>query len=74
MKTIQVKVKPNARASRLVEQGDGTWLAQVKSRPVDGRANEELLLLVSQYYNRRKAQISIKSGASGRTKLVQIED
>lgn len=74
MRTIQVKVKPNARASKLVEQDDGTWLAQVKSQPVDGKANEELVLLVSRYFSLGKARISIRSGASGRMKLVQIED
>jgi uncharacterized protein (TIGR00251 family) len=74
MKTIQVKVKPNARVSSLVELSDGTWSAQVKSPPVDGKANEEVVLLVSRQFKLRKAQVSIKSGASGRMKLVQIED
>ena len=43
MTVIQIKVKPNSRASRLEQQEDGTWLAQLKSPPVDGKANEELI-------------------------------
>ena len=72
MKTIQVKVKPNSRTSALEEASDGTWLAQIKSPPVDGKANEELVTLVARHFKLRKAQVTIKSGASGRMKLIQI--
>jgi uncharacterized protein (TIGR00251 family) len=70
---IQVKVKPRARVSRLTPGDDGVWLAELKSPPVEGRANEELVALVARHFGRRKSAVSIKSGASGRTKLVRIE-
>ena len=73
MTTLQVKVKPNARVSALDQQADGSWLAQLKSPPVDGKANEELIALVAKHFGRRKSQVSIRSGASGRMKLVQVE-
>jgi uncharacterized protein (TIGR00251 family) len=72
-KVIQVKVKPNARISELVDLGDGTWLAHIKAPPIDGKANEELVALVARHFQCRKAAVSIKSGTSGRTKLVRIE-
>ena len=74
MKTLQVKVKPNARASVLEEQSDGTWLARVKAPPVDGKANAEVVALVAERFGVRKAQVMVKSGASGRMKLVQIKE
>ena len=74
MKLIQVKVKPNARVSTLCEMPDGTWLAQIKSPPVDGRANEELLALVARHFALPKSRIAVKRGASGRVKLLHIED
>jgi len=74
MKTIRIKVKPNARSSGLEKLSDGTWLARVASPPVDGKANEELVRLIAERFSVRKAQVSIKSGASGRLKLVQIAD
>ena len=74
MTLIQIKVKPNSRASRLEQQEDGTWLAQLKSPPVDGKANEELIALVAKHFKLRKADVSIKSGASSRTKLIQISE
>jgi uncharacterized protein (TIGR00251 family) len=74
MKTISVKVKPNARVRSLEETATGVWLAQLKSPPVDGKANAELIALVAQQFGCRKSQVSIKSGGSGRMKLVQIKD
>lgn len=71
---IQVKVKPNSRASLLEQREDGTWLAQIKSPPVDGKANEELLALVAKHFKRPKSDVSIKSGRSTRLKLVQIRE
>ena len=72
-RVIRVRVKPNSRTSLLEQEQDGTWIAQIKSPPVDGRANEELIGLVAKQFGCRKAEVSIKSGASSRTKLVQIE-
>jgi uncharacterized protein (TIGR00251 family) len=70
---LQVKVKPRARVSELSQRADGTWLAKLKSPPVDGRANEELVGLVVEKFQCRKADVTIKAGATGRTKLVRVE-
>jgi uncharacterized protein len=70
---IQVKVKPNARVSTLEQAEDGTWQAQLKAAPVDGKANEELIALVAEHFECRKSAVTIKSGASGRMKLVRID-
>ena len=73
-KTIRVKVKPNARTSSLEQMSDGGhWQAKLKSPPVDGKANAELVALVAERFGCRKSAVTIKRGASGRMKLVQIE-
>jgi len=72
MKTIRLKVKPGARSEDLTECADGSWLARVKARPVDGKANEAVIALVAAHFGLRKAQVSIKSGAAGRMKLVTL--
>jgi hypothetical protein len=70
---LLVKVKPNARVSAFKQLPEGTWLAQLKSPPADGRANRELIALVSAHFHCSKAAVSIKSGAAGRIKRVRIE-
>jgi uncharacterized protein (TIGR00251 family) len=71
--TLRVKVKPNARVSSLVQEPDGTWLARLKSPPVDGKANQELVELVAEHFHCRKSAVLIKSGASGRIKLLTVQ-
>jgi len=73
MRTLQLKVKPGSRVEELTQLEDGTWLARVKAPPVDGRANEAVIALVAAHFEVRKAQVTIKNGASGRLKLVQID-
>lgn len=74
MAKLQVKVKPNARESSLKSQEDGSWLAQLKSPPVDGKANQELIGLIATHFSLRKSQVRIKTGTTGRFKLVEIDD
>ena len=74
MKTIRLKVKPGSRQEELTELDDGTWLARVKAPPVDGKANAAVIELVARHFGLRKSQVSIKSGASARMKLVTLED
>lgn len=72
MKSIQIKVKANARTSALEENADGPWKVQIKSPPVDGRANQELISLLAGHFDCPKSAVSIKSGKSSRIKWVQI--
>lgn len=70
---LQVKVKPRSSRSELVQERDGSWLARLKSPPVDGRANQELIALVALHFGCRKSLVTIKSGSRGRTKLVSVD-
>ena len=72
-RTLTIKVKPNARTSVLEPLDDGTWRAQLKSPPVDGKANAELVALVARHFGVAKSAVSIRSGAGSRSKRVQID-
>lgn len=74
VRVIQVKVKPNAKTSGLVLQEDGTWKASLKSPPVDGKANEELVQLIAQQFRCPKHAVVIQTGAGSRLKRVKIEE
>ena len=74
MPILLVKAKPSARISSLTKLDDGTWLAQLKSPPVDGKANAELVGLVSKQFGCAKSAVSIKTGAGSKLKRVVIPD
>jgi uncharacterized protein len=73
VRTLKLKVKPGARVDELTELDDGTWQARVKAPPVDGKANAAVIALVAEHFGVPKARVRIRSGASGRLKLVQID-
>jgi uncharacterized protein (TIGR00251 family) len=70
---IQVKVKPGSRVSELVATADGSFVAHVKAPPVEGKANAELIALVARHFGCPRSAVTIKSGASSRTKRVQVD-
>lgn len=70
--TLRVRVKPRARVSMLEQASDGTWIARLKSPPVDGKANAELVSLVAAHFKCRKDAVTIRSGAASRTKRVIV--
>jgi uncharacterized protein len=70
---LQLKVKPRAKTSSLQQMPDGTWLARLKSPPVDGKANKELIALIAAHFRCGKADVHIKTGANARTKIIQVK-
>jgi hypothetical protein len=69
----QIKVKPNSKKQTIEEAADGSLTVHLKSPPVDGKANKELIELLAEKFNVPKSQIRIKSGLSSRNKLVEID-
>lgn len=69
---LRIKVKPNSRAASLAPAEEGWWVARVTAPPVDGRANEELIGLVAEHFGCPRSLVTVKSGGSGRTKLVTV--
>ncbi len=72
MPLIKVKVKPNSKQQTITEEPDGSLTVQLKSPPVDGKANEELIKLLAAKFDVPKSQIRIKSGLSSKNKLVEV--
>ncbi len=53
---------------------DGSYIARLKSPPIDGKANTELISLVSKQFGVTKTSVTIKSGSGARLKLVAIDE
>lgn len=71
--TLRVRVKPNAGSASLERMADGSWVAKLKSPPVDGKANRELIALVADHFRCGKSAVRIKAGASGRVKRLEVD-
>jgi uncharacterized protein (TIGR00251 family) len=65
-----VHVKPGAKKSEVMGfDKDHTLRVEVKASPHDGRANFELVKLLSKHFGR---QVRIKSGMTGKKKIVEL--
>lgn len=69
----KVKVKPNSKQQKISEEPDGSLTVHLKSPPVDGKANEELIKLLADKFDVPKSHITIKLGLSSRQKVIEID-
>lgn len=69
---ITVRAKPRSRVSSLEREDGGAWIARLRSSPVDGEANAELIGLVAKHFGCPRGSVAIVSGVSARLKLVRI--
>ena len=70
---ITVHVKPNARQEAVTVREDGVYVVQVSVPPIEGKANERLIEVLSRHFHRPKRAIQILRGAHGRHKIVEIQ-
>jgi hypothetical protein len=57
-----------------LSDGRSVLKARVRAVPEDGKANEALLRLLAKALNVPVRALSLSSGATGRTKVIRIED
>jgi len=73
MTKLSVEVKPNSKQQKIETGENGRLIIRLKSPPVDGKANAELIKLLAQAYGVRKSQVSITSGLTSKIKQVEID-
>jgi uncharacterized protein (TIGR00251 family) len=69
---VSVKVKPNSKNPRIEEDAAGTLTVYLKSPPVEGKANAELIERLAERFGVPKSRVRVKSGLSSKTKLIEI--
>lgn len=69
---ISVKVKTNARQSKVERIGESNFLVWVNQKPQEGKANKAVIDLLSAYFNLPKSGITIIKGQKTRSKVISI--
>ena len=70
---LRIIVKPNARKNEVTRSTDGTLVIRVAVPPIEGKANEKVIEVLSEYLNKPKRSISIVSGFKGKNKIIEVE-
>lgn len=69
---ITIKVKPNAGKQQISLDKTGAITCFIKSLPEDGKANHELIRLLSKKLGLTQQDITIVQGLTSRTKNLRI--
>lgn len=69
---ITVKIKPNSKAASVEKTGERDFSVRVKSPPKEGKANIELIKLLSEYFGIPKTRVAIVRGEVNRNKIIDI--
>jgi hypothetical protein len=51
----QIKAKPNSKKQQLITEADGSLTAYLKSSPMDGKDNQELIQLLAESFKVAKS-------------------
>lgn len=69
---ISVSVKPNSRVEKVEQAEDGHYLVRVNAPPTEGKANERVIELLSEYFKVPKSRIELASGGKSKKKVFKI--
>jgi len=69
---FNVRVVPRASQSAIVGEHDGALKVKIKSPPVDGAANAELIRVLAKRFNVSKSAVEITGGQTSKRKQVRV--
>ena len=70
---ITIRVKPGSTRPGVGGEHDGALVVRVSARAVGGKATEAALAAVADAFGVRRSAVTLVSGASSRTKIVDID-
>ena len=69
---INVVVVPNSRVAAVTKVDGSNYKVKVNARAIEGKANERLVEILSEYFNVPRSHVRITKGTGSRNKSVQI--
>ncbi len=70
---ISIKVKPNSKKEGIIPNDDGSLTVRVNVPPVEGKANERVVELLAEHFDKPKSKITLVSGHKSKIKIFQID-
>lgn len=69
---ISLRIQPGASRNEVAGLASGVWRLRIAAPPVEGKANKELTLYLSEVLNIAKSNIVIVKGERGRDKVIAV--
>lgn len=71
---IEIYVQPRASKTEIAGMHDGRLKVRLAAPPLDGAANAALIEFIAARLQIAKSRVRIVAGATGRRKVVEVED
>ena len=71
---FEVRVQPRAARDELAGEHAGALRVHLRAPPVDGAANEALVVFLAGQLGVPRRSVRLVSGAASRTKVIEIDD
>lgn len=66
---INVKVKTNSKEQKIIKENENSYIVFLKKQPIDGKANKELLKLLTKYF---KSNVLLLRGERVKNKVLEV--
>ncbi len=71
---LSLRVQPGAKRNALVARlASGEWKVAVAAPPVEGKANDAVIELVSELLGVKRRQVTVARGTSSRSKVIEVQ-
>ena len=69
---INVRVIPRAKINRIKVQSDGVVRVHTTTAPTDGKATNDVIKMLAEFYNVPKTSIKLVRGVTSRDKVFEF--
>lgn len=71
---ISVKVKPQAKQDKVEKKSEHAYVVWVKAKAVEGKANQAVVKVLSDYFDIAKSKIVLIKGKRARDKIFEVKE
>lgn len=70
---VKVKVHTNCKNKKIERDNNGIIQVYITQKPIEGRANEEVIEMIAKYFGVKLNQVFIELGIKSREKVFEID-
>jgi len=71
---IKIKVLPNSKKQGIIKKSEDSFEVRVKAKPIEGKANKEMIEVLSCYFKIPEKKIRLIRGFRQRNKIVRVDN
>ena len=70
----RIQVKTNSKFSEVIKKENNVLHVKINALPIDGKANEKLIEILSKYFSTTKNNVEIITGFTSKIKIIEVKN